>query len=109
MKSEAKMTRNRACLHRIVRRCFNCRHAGKGFKAFGVTSHHCKHPDKDVRDIPPQDCGWGTLREWHNTCDHWEKRLTHEASDTSSNLERESTREPEGRLRVGSSFQPNMK
>lgn len=58
----------------VVRRCFNCGHAGKGFKAFGVTNHHCQHPDKDVRDIPPQDCGWGTLREWYSTCAHWERK-----------------------------------
>lgn len=53
-------------------RCGNCAHGGKPWKlSYGGTQLHCEHPDKDVADIPPQGLGWGTLRNWYDTCEHW--------------------------------------
>ena len=62
---------------RLVRRCGTCAHGGEHFRMGRLGTHlHCCHPDKDVRDIPPQDCGWGTLREWYATCKHWTNAKT---------------------------------
>ena len=51
--------------------CYNCKHAGDPFKiGKGTLTHvHCEHPDKEVRG----EHGWGTLREYYNTCNKFEK------------------------------------
>lgn len=55
-------------------KCYNCRFASEGFKVVGKTHHHCfeptQHPTKDLQDykISP----WDTLREWWDTCQHYE-------------------------------------
>ena len=49
--------------------CNNCKHAGKPFKAFGMTHVHCGHPVLTSEATSP----WETLKEW------WYKCKSHEA------------------------------
>lgn len=58
------------------KKCGTCRHGGPHFKIANIGTHlHCVHPDDDIADIPPKGTGWGTLREWYATCEHWEQRV----------------------------------
>ena len=62
-------------LPRLVRRCYNCIHAGRGFKLTGKTHHYCSHPAM-VAGIRDDDrTAWDTLVEWHFRCDNWEAKL----------------------------------
>lgn len=52
--------------------CGNCHHACEPFDVPPLGPHiHCGHPVLEVRDSPPYDSGWGTLRDARETCEHW--------------------------------------
>ncbi len=57
--------------------CGNCRHACQPFDVPPLGYHvHCNHPVIEVRDSPPYNHGWGTLRDARETCPHWIPRRT---------------------------------
>ena len=52
--------------------CGNCWHACQPFDVPPLGYHvHCNHPVIEVRDSPPYNHGWGTLRDARETCPHW--------------------------------------
>lgn len=52
--------------------CGRCDHACEPFDVPPLGPHiHCGHPVLEVRDSPPYDSGWGTLRDVRETCEHW--------------------------------------
>ena len=52
--------------------CGNCAHRGEIFDLSALGPHlHCNHPVLKVRDSPPYNAGWGTLRDARETCEHW--------------------------------------
>ena len=52
--------------------CGNCWHACQPFNVPPLGDHvHCNHPVIEVRDSPPYNHGWGTLRNARETCPHW--------------------------------------
>ena len=52
--------------------CGNCHHACEPFDVPPLGPHiHCNHPVIEVRDSPPYNHGWGTLRDARETCPHW--------------------------------------
>lgn len=52
--------------------CGNCWHACQPFDVPPLGDHvHCNHPVIEVRDSPPNNHGWGTLRDARETCPHW--------------------------------------
>ena len=57
---------------RLVRRCFNCRHASKYFKLPSGTHHHCLHPERLEGIAEPS--AWDSLVEWHSRCKKWEAK-----------------------------------
>jgi hypothetical protein len=74
MKSPEKTNKGAVVQKRLVRRCFNCLHATKGFKLSSGTHHHCTHP-ATVAGIK-EWTAWDTLVEWHFRCDKWEPKKT---------------------------------
>lgn len=55
--------------------CGNCQHHCGVFDAPRLGVHiHCNHPVLEVRDSPPYNNGWGTLRDVRQTCEHWSPR-----------------------------------
>lgn len=52
-------------------RCYNCKHATKGFKAWKLTHHHCNDPKKYNQETfdKGEFCVWDTLRIFSDTCD----------------------------------------
>lgn len=57
---------------RLVRRCFNCRHASKYFNLPSGTHHHCLHPQRfdGIEEPSP----WDSLVEWYSLCKKWEAK-----------------------------------
>jgi hypothetical protein len=52
--------------------CGNCGHRGDIFRMPILGDHlHCNHPVLEIRDSPPYNAGWGTLRDARETCEHW--------------------------------------
>jgi hypothetical protein len=52
--------------------CGNCWNACQPFDVPPLGDHvHCNHPVIEVRDSPPYNHGWGTLRDARETCPHW--------------------------------------
>ena len=59
-----------------ARACGNCAHRGDIFALSLLGDHlHCNHPVLEIRDSPPYNAGWGTLRDARETCEHWIPRL----------------------------------
>jgi hypothetical protein len=58
----------------IKRKCYNCKHASKGFKVNRLTHHHCLETTelKGVKGMT----GWETLRVYSDTCDKHEFKQT---------------------------------
>lgn len=59
-----------------IKKCYNCKHAGRQFKILGKTHLHCEHPkypeaDKESGKISPYD----TLMEFWNTCEDHEPEI----------------------------------
>ena len=54
--------------------CYNCKFAGKGFKAWKVTHHHCEDEKQYNQEKFDNDefSAWDTLRVFSDTCDNHE-------------------------------------
>lgn len=55
-------------------RCYNCKHASKGFKILKLTHHHCCDPSKYTQEKwdNGEFTAWDTLRIFDETCDNHE-------------------------------------
>jgi len=56
------------------RHCYNCKFAGKGFKVWKLTHHHCEDEKQYNQEKFDNDefCAWDTLRVFSDTCDSHE-------------------------------------
>jgi hypothetical protein len=77
--------------------CGNCGHSGDIFDMPPLGDHlHCNHPVIEVRDSPPYNHGWGTLRDARETCPHWIPRQNDDADCSSSEFACQYWHEPKG-------------
>jgi hypothetical protein len=68
--------------------CGNCGHRGDIFDLPPLGDHlHCNHPVLEIRDSPPHNAGWGTLREARETCEHWIPRQNASGEPTQGRAE----------------------
>lgn len=50
-------------------KCYNCKHASKGFKIAGTTYHQCNHKKHNNGFESGKLTAWDTLKEFYQSCD----------------------------------------
>lgn len=56
-----------------IKKCYNCKHAGRQFKIVGKTHLHCGHPKYSEEDMKSgKITPWDTLMEFWSTCEDHE-------------------------------------